>query len=93
MDFLHTKIDSYIQENAKRFLKIVKDENLPTKVLIRKSINAGNITKRGDYLYLKSDGRPLCNDNQNPTLDIAVAYINAPKNQDIKLSLEALLNK
>lgn len=93
IDFLQTKIDSYIQSNPKGFLKVVKDETLPTKVLIRRSINAGNIIKRGDYLYLKSDGTPLCEDKEEPILSIAVKYINNPRHQDIKLGLEALLNK
>ena len=90
-EFLHTKIDTFIQSNPKAFLKVVKDKMLPTKVLIRRSINAGNIIKRGDYLYLKSDGKPLCGDNEDPVLSVAVKYLNNPKNQEIKLSLEALL--
>lgn len=93
LDFLQTKIDSFIQSNPKTFLKVVKDETLPTKVLIRRSINAGNIIKRGDYLYLKSDGEPLCGDNEEPVLSVAVKFLNNPRNQAIKLGLEGLLNK
>lgn len=93
LDFLQTKIDSFIQSNPKAFLKAVKDPTLPTKVLIRRSINAGNIIKRGDYLYLKSDGKPLCGDNEEPILSVAVKFLNNPRNQDIKLGLEALLNQ
>lgn len=92
IDFLHTKIDSYIQANPKTLLRVMRDETLPTKVLIRRCINAGHIVKRGDYLYLKSNGAPLCGDNQEPVLNTAVAYLNNPKNQDIKLGLEGLLN-
>lgn len=92
-DFLCTKIDSFIQSNPKGFLKVVKDVTLPTKVLIRRSINAGNIIKRGDYLYLKSDGKPLCGDNEEPVLSVAVKFLNNPRNQAIKLGLEGLLNK
>ena len=92
-DFLCAKIDSFIQSSPKSFLKVVKDETLPTKVLIRRSINAGNIFKRGDYLYLKSDGKPLCGNNEEPVLSVAVKFLNNPKNQAIKLGLEGLLNK
>lgn len=92
-DFLHTKIDSFIQSNPKQFLKVVKDETLPTKNLIRRSINAGLIIKRGDYLHLKSDGKPLCGDNEEPVLSTAVKYLNSPKNQAIKFSLEAQLKE
>lgn len=92
-EFLHTKIDTFIQSSPKSFLKVVKDETLPTKVLIRRSINAGNIIKRGDYLYLKSDGKPLCGDNEEPILSVVVKFLNNPRHQDIKLGLEALLKK
>ena len=91
-EFLHTKIDTFIQSSPKIFLKVVKDETLPTKVLIRRSINAGNIIKRGDYLHLKSDGKPLCEDNEEPVLNVAVKFLNNPRNQAIKLGLEGLLN-
>ena len=90
-DFLQTRIDAFIQSNPKTFLKVVKDETLPTKVLIRRSVNAGNIVKRGDYLYLKKDGKPLCGDNEEPVLSVAVKFLNNPRNQDMKLGLEALL--
>lgn len=90
-DFLHTKIDSFIQSNPKQFLKVVKDENLYVKSLIRRSVNAGLITKRGDYLYLKSDNKPLCGDNEEPVLNTAVRYLNNPRNQELKFSLEAQL--
>ena len=93
LDFLHTRVDSFIQSNPKRFLSTVKDETLPTKVLIRRSINAGNIFKRGDYLYLKSDGNPLCENNEEPVLSVAVKFLNNPRNQATKLGLEALLKK
>ena len=92
-EFLHTKIDSFIQSSPKNFLKIVKDPTLPTKILIRRNINAGNIVKRGDFLYLKSNGKPLCGDNEDPVLSVAVKFLNNPKNQAVKLGLEALLNK
>ena len=92
IDFLHTRIDAFIQSNPKSFLKTVKDETLPTKVLIRRSINTGSIIKRGDYLYLKSDGKPLCEDKEEPVLSIAVKFLNNPRNQTIKLGLESLLN-
>lgn len=92
-DFLHTRIDTFIQSTPKSFLKVVKDETLSTKVLIRRSINAGNIIKRGDYLYLKSDGKPMCGDNEEPVLSVAVKFLNNPRNQAIKLGLEALLKK
>ena len=88
---MQAKINDLIQSNSKFFLKVVTDKLLPTKVLIKNAIDAGVIAKRGDYLYLRKDGSPLCNLDQEPTLNIAAMYLNEPKNQDIKFSIEAQL--
>lgn len=92
LEFLQTKINELIQADAKKFLKVITDPTLPNKVLLRKSINIGTVVRRGDYLYLRSDGKPLCEDNQEPTLEVAAKYLNNPKHQSIKFALEAELN-
>ena len=91
LEFLQTKINGLIQANPKTFLKVVTDKMLPTKVLIKKGIAAGVITKRGDFLYLRSDNKPLCEDGEDPTLNVAAKYLNDPKHQSIKFSIEAEL--
>ena len=91
LEFLQSKINNLIQADSKLFLKVITDPLLNTKVLINKSIEAGLISKRGNYLYLKSDNSPLCNINEEPTLNIAAKYLNLPKNQELKFSLEARL--
>lgn len=91
LEFLQTRINNLIQADSKIFLKVVSDPLLNTKVLIKKSIEAGLISNRGNYLYLRSDNSPLCESNEEPTLNIAAKYLNAPKHQDIKFSLEAKL--
>lgn len=92
LDFLQTKVYELIQADAKKFLKVITDPTLATKVLLRKSINIGTVVRRGDYLYLRSDGKPLCEDNQEPTIEVAAKYLNNPKHQSIKFALEAELN-
>lgn len=89
-DFLQTKINDLIQGNSKMFLKVASDPLLPTKVLIRKSIEAGTIVKRGNQYYIKEGSIPMC-DAGEPTLNVASQWINLPKNQTIKFSLEANL--
>lgn len=91
LEFLQTKINDLIQANPKTFLKVVTDKMLPTKVLIRKGVAAGVITKKGDYLYLRSDNKPLCEDGEDPTLNIAAKYLNNPKHQSIKFAIETEL--
>jgi hypothetical protein len=92
LEFLHGKINNLIQSDSKLFLKVISDPMLSTKVLIKKSIEAGLISSRGNFLYLKSDNTPLCEANEEPTLTMAAKYLNSPKHQEIKFALEAKLN-
>ena len=91
IEALQNKINTLIQADSKLFLRVITDPLLNTKVLIKRSIEAGTIAKRGDYLYLKSDNTPLCGINEEPTLNIAAKYLNLPKNQELKFALEAKL--
>lgn len=92
LEFLQTKINNLIQADSKLFLRVVTDPLLQTKVLIKRCIEAGIISKRGNFLYLRSDNSPLCEMNEEPTLNIAAKYLNAPKHQDILFALQAKLN-
>ena len=87
---LQTKINELIQSNSKMFLKIATDPLLQTKVLIRKCIESGLIAHRGNQYYIREGNIPMCEDGE-PTLNVAAQWINLPKNQEIKLSLEAKL--
>lgn len=89
LEFLQTKVNNLIQSNPKTFLKVITDKMLPTKVLIKKGVAAGVITKRGDFLYLRSDNKPLCEDGEDPTLSVAARYLNNPKHQSVKFSIES----
>lgn len=91
LEFLQTKANELIQTDSKIFLKVITDPMLPTKVLIKKGIEAGLISNRGNYLYLRSDNSPLCEANEEPTMNIAAKYLNSPKHQEVKFALEAKL--
>lgn len=91
LEFLQTKANDLIQADSRLFLKVVTDPLLDTKVLIKKAIEAGIISKRGTYLYLREDNTPLCENNEEPTLNIAAKYLTNPKHQELKFSLEAKL--
>lgn len=93
IEFLQEKINKLIQADPKLFLRVAEDKYLNTKVLIKKAIEEGLISNRGGMLYLKSDGTPLCGDNEEPTLSIAAKFLNMPKHQDLKFSLEAKLKE
>lgn len=92
LDALQTTIGQLIESDSKLFLATVKNELLPTQILIKKAVSEGFISKRGDYFYLRSDGSPLCEGGENPTLSTAAKYLNNPKRQEMKLSLMAKIN-
>ena len=89
-EFLQTKVNELIQGNSKMFLKVATDPMLSTKVLIRRCVEEGLIAHRGNQYYIKDGNIPMCEDGE-PTLNVAAQWINLPKNQEIKLSLEAKL--
>ena len=91
LEFLQGRINALIQADSKIFLRVITDPMLSTKVLIKRAIEAGLISNRGNYLYLKSDNTPLCEANEEPTLNIAAKYLNSPKHQEVKFALEAKL--
>ena len=92
IEFLRSKINNLIKSNAKTFYKVISDPLLDTKVLIRQSIEIGTVQQRGTYLYLKDGNLPLCENNEEPTLNSAAKFLNAPKHQDILFALQAKLN-
>lgn len=91
LEFLQGKCNSLIQSNPKEFYATITDELLPVKVLIKRAVAGGVISRKGDYYYLKSDNSPLCNANQDPTFSNAARYLSLNKNQELKLSIEAKL--
>lgn len=93
LEFLQNKCNTLIQSDPKKFLSVITDPLLSTKSLIKLSIENGSIANRGNYLYLRSDNTPLCEPNEEPTLNFAAKYLNAPKHQDILFALQAKLNK
>ena len=91
IEFLQGKANTLIQSNPGLFYSTVTDPTLPVKVLIRRAVEEGIISRRGDQYYLKSDNSPLCGSYEEPTLNTAAKYLSLPKNQELKLSIEAKL--
>lgn len=91
LSFLQSKIDDLIVADSKLFYSMITDPLLKTKVLLKQSIEKGTVFNRGGMLYLSNDNSPLCEHNQEPTLDIAAKYINSPRRQEIKFLLESKL--
>lgn len=93
IDFLQGKVNEYIQRDPRKFLKVIQDELLPAKVLIKKCVEAGLIGKKNDAYFLREDGSALCEMNEESTLNNAAKYISSVKRQELKYSLEAKLKQ
>ena len=92
IEFLQAKASDLITANPKLFLDTITDPLLNTKILIKKAVEAGIISKRGEYYYLREDGSPMCSNNEDPTFTVAAKYLSLPQNQELKFSIEAKLN-
>lgn len=90
-EFLKSRINSLIQADPKLFYKIITDEYLNNKVLIKTATEEGIIKRRNNLYYFEDT--PLCPDGTESTLSVASEYIGLGKNQDLKLRIEALLQK
>ena len=92
IEFLQAKATDLIADNPKYFLEVITDPLLNTKVIIKKAVEAGLISKRGEYYYFREDGSPMCNANEDPTFTVAARYLSLPQNQELKFAIEAKLN-
>ena len=92
IEFLQAKATDLITNNPKLFLDVITDPLLNTKIIIKKAVEAGLISKRGEYYYFREDGSPMCGPNEDPTFTVAAKYLSLPQNQELKFSIEAKLN-
>lgn len=82
------RLDTLIENDASMFLKVVRDPYLKTKVLIREAVQMGVVVDRAGNLYIRDGNVPMC-DSGDSTLSVASAWLNQPKNQEVKFSIEA----
>ena len=85
---LQVKVGELISSDAKTFMRVVTDEYLDMKVLIRKCVDNNLISKRNNLYYLTKDGSPLCELGEESTINIASKYLSHPKRQELKFMLE-----
>lgn len=93
LDYLQGKINDYIQADPRKFYSVITDEYLPAKVLIKRAVEAGLIGTKNNTYYLRKDGSPLCEMNEDSTLNNAAKYISSIKHQELKYLIEAQLKE
>lgn len=82
-------INKLIQDDVDTFLVIATDETLDSKVLLKKAANKRIVSIKNNLYSFENEA--LCGNNQQATFEIAAAYLTNPKNQELKLAIEAKL--
>ena len=95
IEFIQNEIDKKIEEDAQKVYDIINNDQLPTMILLQKSVGNGLVVKNGDFYYYKSDKTkvPMCREGEDPTMNNAIKFLLNPKNQEMKFALEAQLKK
>lgn len=92
LDWLQHEIEQYVDKEANKFLNVVKDKSLFTKLLINDALDKKIIIKKSNK-YSTADGLELCNADESPSFDNAVKYLDDNINQEIRSIIEAKVAK
>lgn len=87
--YVYSQVEVVIKDSPEKFIKAAEDIYLDTKILIKDAIETGHIRKSGQYYYLTEGNKPLCTGKQEPTLQSACEYLNAPKYQEVLFTLQS----
>lgn len=90
LDMIKAEAFKVVESNPRLFLSAAKDVNIKTKVLLSECLENGVVVLRSG-LYYTADGQPLCENNEDSNLSNAVKFLNSPKRQEVKMTLEAKL--
>ena len=93
IEFLISEIDKQIDSNLNQFLDILEDPDYDTRLLIAKAIQIKAIIKDNNGKYRLPEGDELCKVTERNNLSTVINYLNDLANQDIRLQLEALVEK
>jgi hypothetical protein len=92
LEWIQHKVEEYIDTMPSLFVNAVNDKAFYTKLLINTAIDKGVVIKKANK-YSTIDGLDLCNSGEIATFDNAVKFLDDVKNQEIRLLVEAKINK
>ena len=92
LDWLQHEVEKVVDKEPQKFLNVVKDKSLFTKILINEAIEKGIVVKKANK-YSTIDGLELCEAGEVPTFDNAVRYLDELRNQEVRTIIEAKLEK
>lgn len=92
LEWLQHEVEEFVDKEPMKFIKLMKDSSLDTKLLINKALDKGIVEKKSNK-YSTVDGLDLCNAGEVATLENAVKYLEDPMNQDVRSVIEAKVSK
>ncbi len=92
LDWLQHEVEKVVDKEPQKFLNVVKDKSLFTKILINEAIEKGIVVKKANK-YSTVDGLELCEAGEVATFDNAVRYLDELRNQEVRTIIEAKLEK
>jgi hypothetical protein len=92
LDWIQHKVEEFIDTMPTLFVNAMKDKTLYTKLLLNQAVEAGVVVQKSNR-YSTIDGLDLCNAGEVATFDNAIAYLDNPKNQEVRSIIEAKINK
>lgn len=92
LKWIQGQVEIYVDESPEAFLNVVQDPNFETKALINRGVEAKVILKENNE-YVTVDGLQLCEPGSIATFENAVRYLNDDKNQELRLLIEARIDK
>jgi len=92
LKWIQGQVETIVDESPKSFLDVVNDANFEIKALINKAVEAKVVIKEGGQ-YNTVDGVQLCTPGGIATFANAVSFLSDDKNQEIRLLIEARIDK
>jgi hypothetical protein len=91
LDWIQGQVEEFIDNSPAKFVDLIKDASFNTKILLTKGIENGVINKESNK-YITADGLPLCEADEIATYNMAIKYLDSPKNQEVRDLIEAKIN-
>lgn len=92
LKWLQGQVEIIVDETPEKFLSVISDPHFETKALLNRGVEAKVVVKEGNQ-YVTNDGLQLCEPGSVATFTNAVKYLDEDKNQELRLLIEARIDK
>lgn len=90
LEWIQGRVEDFLDADPGKFVELMKDSALDTKLLITNAVETGVVVKSGNK-YATVDGLDLCEAGEVASFNNAVKYLDHPKHQDVRALIEAKL--